>query len=141
MKLGIIIETKEYEKAWNAMRFAVASKKRGHEVNVFLMGEAVEIEDLSNEKYDVGEQVSRFHEIGGIILACGTFLKSRRWKALRPVRSQPWLIVWKCCIGRQDRYFKLLQNEKPSSTNADIAFLNSMTKIKLISKAYNEKMV
>lgn len=77
MKLGIIIETKEYEKAWNAMRFAVASKKKGHEVKVFLMGEAVEIENLSNEKYDVGEQVALFHEIGGTILACGTCLKSR----------------------------------------------------------------
>ena len=77
LKLGVIIETKEYEKAWNAMRFAVASKKMGHEVKVFLMGEAVEIENLSNEKYDVGEQVTLFHEIGGIILACGTCLKSR----------------------------------------------------------------
>jgi len=32
MKLGVILETKEYEKAWNAMKFAVTSKKRGHEV-------------------------------------------------------------------------------------------------------------
>ena len=39
MKLGVIIETKEYEKAWNAMRFAVTAKKSGHEVKVFLMGE------------------------------------------------------------------------------------------------------
>lgn len=77
MKLGMIIETKEYEKAWNAMRFAVASKKKGHEVKVFLMGEAVEIENLSNEKHDVGEQVTLYHEIGGTILACGTCLKSR----------------------------------------------------------------
>ena len=27
MKIGIIIETKEYEKAWNAFRFAVNAKK------------------------------------------------------------------------------------------------------------------
>ncbi|MGB4588632.1 MAG: DsrE family protein [Clostridiaceae bacterium] len=77
MKFGLIIETKEPEKAWNAMRFAVASKKKGHEVKVFLMGEAVEIENLSNEKYNVSEQVSLFHHMGGIILACGTCLKSR----------------------------------------------------------------
>jgi peroxiredoxin family protein len=38
MKLGIIIETKEYEKAWNTMRFAVTAKKNGHEVKVFLLG-------------------------------------------------------------------------------------------------------
>lgn len=32
MKLGIIIETKKFEKSWNAMRFAVTAKKNGHEV-------------------------------------------------------------------------------------------------------------
>ncbi|PTQ84936.1 uncharacterized protein involved in oxidation of intracellular sulfur [Trichococcus patagoniensis] len=77
MKLGIIIETKEYEKAWNAMRFAVTAKKTGHEVKVFLMGEAVEIENMSHEKYDVAAQVQAFDELEGEILACGTCLKSR----------------------------------------------------------------
>jgi len=37
MKLGVIIQTKEYEKAWSAMRFAVTAKKTGHEVKVFLI--------------------------------------------------------------------------------------------------------
>lgn len=77
MKLGVIIETKEYEKSWNAMRFAVTAKRSGHEVKVFLMGEAVEIEYLTHEKFDVSEQVKAFHEEGGEILACGTCLKSR----------------------------------------------------------------
>jgi len=27
MKIGIILETKEFEKAWNAFRFAVTAKK------------------------------------------------------------------------------------------------------------------
>lgn len=30
MKIGIILETKEYEKAWNAFRFAVTAKKQGN---------------------------------------------------------------------------------------------------------------
>ncbi len=77
MKLGIIIETKEPEKAWNAMRFAVASKNSGHEVKVFLMGEAVEIEKLAQGQYDVAEQVIAFYNAGGEILACGTCLISR----------------------------------------------------------------
>jgi uncharacterized protein involved in oxidation of intracellular sulfur len=77
MKLGIIIETKEYEKAWNAFRFATTSKKQGHEVKVFLMGEAVECETLTHEKFNVAEQVKAFTEAGGGILACGTCLKSR----------------------------------------------------------------
>jgi uncharacterized protein involved in oxidation of intracellular sulfur len=78
MKIGVIIETKEFEKAWNAFRFAVTSKKQGHEVKVFLMGEAVECEGLTHEKYNVDEQLNLFISVGGEILACGTCLKSRK---------------------------------------------------------------
>jgi uncharacterized protein involved in oxidation of intracellular sulfur len=78
MKFGIILETKEYEKAWNAFRFAVTAKKRGHEVKVFLMGEAVECEGLTHEKYNVDAQLRAFVDAGGELLACGTCLKSRQ---------------------------------------------------------------
>ncbi len=78
MKIGIILETKEYEKAWNAFRFAATSKKQNHEVKVFLMGEAVECEGLTHEKYNVDEQLNNFIKVGGEILACGTCLKSRQ---------------------------------------------------------------
>ena len=78
MKIGIIIETKEYEKAWNAFRFAVTARKQDHDVKVFLMGEAVECEGLTHEKYNVGEQLKLFISAGGEILACGTCLKSRQ---------------------------------------------------------------
>lgn len=78
MKIGIILETKELEKAWNAFRFAIAAKKQGHEVKVFLMGEAVECEGLTHEVYNVDEQLKAFVNVGGEILACGTCLKSRQ---------------------------------------------------------------
>jgi len=78
MKIGIIIETKEYEKAWNAFRFAVTAKRQGYEVKVFLMGEAVECEGLVHEKYNVDEQLKLFISVGGEILACGTCLKTRQ---------------------------------------------------------------
>ena len=78
MKIGVIIETKEFEKAWNAFRFAVTAKKLGHEVKVFLMGEAVECEGLTHDKYNVDEQLKAFISVGGEILACGTCLKSRQ---------------------------------------------------------------
>ena len=61
MRIGVIIETKEFEKSWNAMRFAVTARKGGNEVKVFLMGEAVEIESLHHEKFDVAAQVEAFH--------------------------------------------------------------------------------
>jgi uncharacterized protein involved in oxidation of intracellular sulfur len=78
MKIGIIIETKEYEKAWNAFRFAVTAIKQSHETKVFLMGEAVECEGLTHEKYNVDEQLKNYVKAGGEILACGTCLKSRQ---------------------------------------------------------------
>ena len=78
MKIGIILETKEYEKAWNAFRFAVTAIKLGHEVKVFLMGEAVECEGLTHDKYDIDAQLKKFMNAGGEILACGTCLKSRQ---------------------------------------------------------------
>lgn len=78
MKLAIILETKEYEKAWNAMRFTVTAKKSDHDVKVFLMGEAVEIENMTHERYDVAAQVKAFYEADGEILACGTCLQSRQ---------------------------------------------------------------
>jgi uncharacterized protein involved in oxidation of intracellular sulfur len=77
MKIGIIIEIKEPEKAWNAFRFATTAKKQGHEVKVFLMGEAVECEGLTHEKYNVAEQLKNFVNLGGEILACGTCIKTR----------------------------------------------------------------
>jgi len=78
MKIGVILETKELEKAWNAFRFAVTAKKQGHEVKLFLMGEAVECEGLIHEKYNVDTQMKAFVEVGGEILACGTCLQSRK---------------------------------------------------------------
>jgi len=78
MKIGIILETKEYEKAWNAFRFGVTARKLGHEVKLFLMGEAVECEGLTHEKYNVDEQMKAFEAAGGELLACGTCLKSRQ---------------------------------------------------------------
>jgi uncharacterized protein involved in oxidation of intracellular sulfur len=77
MKFGIILETKEFEKAWNAFRFATAAKKAGHQVKVFLMGEGVEAEGLVHDKYNVDAQLKMFLSEGGEILTCGTCLKSR----------------------------------------------------------------
>lgn len=77
MKLGIILETKETEKAWNAFRFGVAALKKKHEVKFFLMGEAVECESLQDAQYNVPEEMEKFETAGGELLACGTCLKSR----------------------------------------------------------------
>lgn len=77
MKIGIIIETKEAEKAWNAMRFANQCRVSEHEAEVFLMGEAVEIEGIEEEPYNIKHQIDLFIKQEGIMYACGTCLKSR----------------------------------------------------------------
>jgi sulfur relay (sulfurtransferase) complex TusBCD TusD component (DsrE family) len=77
MKFGIIIETNEPEKAWNGVRFANASLKQGHEVKIFLMSAGVEIEGITHEKFNAKNEIDNFIKHGGIVLACGTCIKSR----------------------------------------------------------------
>jgi uncharacterized protein involved in oxidation of intracellular sulfur len=78
MKIGIIINTNDEEKAFNAFRFANYSIKKGHEAKVFLMGQAVEIDSRNYEKFDVKGQASEFIGNNGIIHACGSCLKLRQ---------------------------------------------------------------
>lgn len=75
MKFGIIIETNEPEKAWNGVRFANASLKQNHEVQIFLMSAGVEIESITHEKYNAKLQIDDFVKNNGIVYACGTCIK------------------------------------------------------------------
>ncbi len=78
VKLGFIIETKEAEKSWNAFRFANACLTRGHDVKVFLMGEAVECEQIKDEKYTTPKDMKKYLDAEGVLLACGTCIQSRK---------------------------------------------------------------
>jgi uncharacterized protein involved in oxidation of intracellular sulfur len=78
LKIGIVLNTKKAEIAWNAFRFAVVCLKAGHEVKVFLMNEAVEVEEIKNEKFNVKEYIDSFIENKGKVMACGTCLKARQ---------------------------------------------------------------
>ena len=44
MQYLLIINTTDAETVWNALRFGSSSLSRGHQVNVFLLGKAVEID-------------------------------------------------------------------------------------------------
>lgn len=77
MKIGIVIGTNEAEVVWNAFRFGNVSLNAGHGVSVFLMNQGVEVEDIGDDKFNVGEQISQFMAGKGQILACGTCLKAR----------------------------------------------------------------
>ena len=60
MKIGIILETNDPEKAWNAIRFANTALTKQHEVRLFLMGAGVEAESITHAKYNVKEQLHTF---------------------------------------------------------------------------------
>jgi uncharacterized protein involved in oxidation of intracellular sulfur len=77
MKIGIIVETNEPEKAWNGVRFGNTALKAGHEVKLFLMSAGVEIESITHSKYNAKQQMDEFAANKGEILACGTCIKAR----------------------------------------------------------------
>lgn len=60
MRLGIIINTNDAEKAWNALRLGNTALEAGHQVSVFLMRSGVEIGNIKDETYDVGGTLSAF---------------------------------------------------------------------------------
>ena len=82
MKLGIIISQTNPETVWNVFRLANFSIKQGDKVKIFLIGEGVEYETSSSEKFNIQEQTIEFLKSDKAeILACGTCLKSRNQEA------------------------------------------------------------
>ena len=59
------------------MRFANTAILDEHKVKVFLLGKAVEIDSIKDEKFDVKDQLVKLNQLGGTMLACGTCIKSR----------------------------------------------------------------
>lgn len=77
MKMGMVLTTTEPEAAFNAFRLANHSLGAGDAVSVFLLGKGVELDRISDPKFDVQGQARTFLGKGGKILACGTCLKIR----------------------------------------------------------------
>ena len=60
MKLGIIISTEDSETAWNAVRLGNFARNKGDEVKIFLLAKGVEIESISNEQFNIKDQMETF---------------------------------------------------------------------------------
>lgn len=86
MDLGIILETNDPERVWNAFRLANTALDEGHTVNVFLLGDGVEAPDLEHQKFNPHGVMVKYSQKGGQLFACGTCLDSRDLEAddLRP---------------------------------------------------------
>ena len=81
MKYALVINTDQTETVWNALRFGSAALSRSHDVSIFLLGPAVAIESVGNERFDVQSLLLRFDELGGVALSCGTCLRLRKMDA------------------------------------------------------------
>ena len=77
MKLGIIIYSSDSETVWNGFRLGNFSLGKDDEVKIFLLAQGVEAESLTNDQFNVKEQMELFLQNKGEILACGTCLKIR----------------------------------------------------------------
>ena len=81
MKLGIIVNTKDHETAWNALRLGNEALTAGDEVSVSLLGTGVEIPNIEDETFDIGGILEKFLNGGGNLQACGTCLELRHQEA------------------------------------------------------------
>jgi len=77
MHLGIVLETNDAEKVWNAFRLANAALDADHTVETFLLGDGVDAPDLEHEKFNPHGVMLKYARDGGALLACGTCLDSR----------------------------------------------------------------
>ncbi len=81
VKLGIIVNTNDPEKAWNALRLANEAFSNGNEANMFLLGSGVEIGSITDKTFDIAGALEKFLNSGGNLLACGTCLELRHQEA------------------------------------------------------------
>ena len=78
MRIGMILNTDDAETCWNCFRFGNEALKSNHSVEVFLLGNGVKVEDVKDIRFPLLEgAIKGFLKAGGVILACGTCLKSR----------------------------------------------------------------
>lgn len=81
MKLGIVLNTRDTETAWNALRLGITALASDNKTTIFLLGSGVEIETIQDETFNVAQALEKFLNGGGNLLACGTCLKARSQQA------------------------------------------------------------
>lgn len=77
MHLGLIVETPDPDRVWNAFRLATTALDAGHTVEAFLLGDGVEAPDGNHETINPHGMMVKYQRNGGELLACGSCLDSR----------------------------------------------------------------
>ncbi len=64
MKWCVVIASPHPETMFNAVRLCNKALDKGQEVSLFMLGAAVDYEQISNEAFDIKGQVAAFQEQG-----------------------------------------------------------------------------
>jgi len=75
--IGMVIYSEDVETVWNALRLANFAVNKGDTVQIFLLGKGVVLDSLAKKNEDIKTQSDAFINGGGVILGCGTCLRSR----------------------------------------------------------------
>ena len=72
MRLDTILSRSKSETVFNALRLANRRLKQAHRVKILLAGKGVELNKISDPKFDVQGEAATVLAAGGQLLACGT---------------------------------------------------------------------
>ncbi len=101
MKLCIIVNTKDHETAWNALRLGNEALSAENEVSVFLLGSGVEIVSIKDKTFDVAGVLKKFLNSDGNLLACGSCLELRHQQAgICPISTMSELVQMICDVDK-----------------------------------------
>jgi len=102
MKLAIILSSNVSETNWNVFRLANVALSKGDTVSVFLLGEGVEYSKNNSVQFEITQQVQKFLEADGKIIACGTCMTIRKQKSTQ-----------ECPVGGiEDLYNLIVESDK-----------------------------
>ena len=77
MELGLILETDDPERVWNAFRLANTALEAGHGVEAFVLGDGVAVPGRDHEQFNPRGVLRKYANAGGVLYACGTCLDAR----------------------------------------------------------------
>ena len=76
--IGIVMYSNDTETVFNAFRFANYAQEWDNQVEIFLLGKGVEVEEMMEKYKNIKSQVDNFIDQGGVIMGCKTCLQSRK---------------------------------------------------------------
>ena len=93
MKYAIIVNSKDPETVWNALRLGNKAIEAGHSVTISLLGSGVEVQEIKDGQFNVEEALETFLKTKGRLVACESCLTVRNKKqGVCSVSTMPQLV-------------------------------------------------